>query len=108
VRADSLPAGSIEVVPDETSFEDRISALAEEFSDNFAPQPQALGKWAFHTQAGFSGGSTGDGFEEAVSWTGRVMALHARGADAREGMQAFFEKRKPSWKTLGDPMPSKL
>ncbi|KAL3296075.1 enoyl-CoA hydratase/isomerase [Colletotrichum asianum] len=44
-------------------------------------------------------GKGGDGYEDAASWAGRVMALHARAADSREGIAAFTEKRKPSWKT---------
>ena len=84
---------------DDAAFESRIASLVEQFASNTAAQPQALGKWAFWTQAGMQAGGSGDGFEEAASWAGRVMALHARSDDAREGMQAFSEKRKPSWKT---------
>jgi hypothetical protein len=39
----------------------------------------------------------GDGYEEAIEWTGRIMALHARSQDAREGMAPFLEKRRSEW-----------
>ena len=99
VRADQLPSGSIEVVADEEALEQRVESLVEQMAAHMAARPQALGKWAYWTQAGFQGqASGGDGFEDAVAWTGRIMALHARGDEAREGMNAFFEKRKPEWK----------
>ncbi|KAK3300654.1 amino acid permease-domain-containing protein [Chaetomium fimeti] len=74
-----------------------------------SPQQSAMGKWAFWTQAGLTGrdfvgpdgeeveGSGGDGYMDAVEWTGRVMALHAKSEDAKEGMDAFLEKRKAAW-----------
>jgi hypothetical protein len=68
-----------------------------------------MGKWAFWTQAGLTGrdfvgsdgveveGSGGDGYQDAVEWAGRVMALHAKSEDAKEGMDAFLEKREAVW-----------
>jgi 1,4-dihydroxy-2-naphthoyl-CoA synthase len=34
---------------------------------------------------------------DAVEWAGRVMALHAKSEDAKEGMDAFLEKRQAVW-----------
>lgn len=79
-----------------------------------SPQQSAMGKWAFWTQAGLNGrdyvgadgvvveGSGGDGYEDAVAWAGRVMALHAKSEDAREGMDAFLEKREAVWHGFGE------
>ena len=99
-RADQLPSGSVEVVTDQAALEERISHIVDHLANKTAAQPNALGKWAYWTQVGFKGGSESgsDGFEDAVAWTGRMMALHARCEDAKEGMNAFFEKRKPQWK----------
>ncbi|KAF6839167.1 enoyl-CoA hydratase/isomerase [Colletotrichum musicola] len=84
------------------AFESRVKEVVERLS-GAAGQPAALGKWAYWTQLGIRGDaegeSGGDGYEEAVGWAGRVMALHARSVNAREGIAAFTEKRKPEWKT---------
>ena len=88
----------------EEALEKRIETLVEMLASQTPSQPQALGKWAYWTQVGFTGSGSqgpegGDGYESAVDWAGRVMALHARSEDAKEGMHAFIEKRKPEWKT---------
>ena len=99
MRADQLPGGAVETVSDPAALESRVATMVEQLTKT-AAQPQALGKWAYWTQVGMNGREGGgDGYEDAVNWTGRVMALHVKGADAREGMNAYFEKRPPSWKT---------
>ena len=100
MRADGLPPGSIEVVRDDTALEARIAEIVDQLANRTAGQPQALGKWAYWTQVGLGQSTSGgDGYEDAVSFAGKVMALHAKSADAKEGMNSFFEKRIPSWKT---------
>lgn len=99
VSADQLPGGAVEIVADPAVMESRIAEMVDKLASNTAGQPQALGKWAYHTQAGIRGEGNGDGYEAAAMWAGRVMALHARAADAREGMNSFFDKRSPEWKT---------
>ena len=111
VRADQL-SGAVDVVSEpkldaplevhQAALEARISQVVEQLTSKTAGQPAALGKWAFWTHVGLQGEGTesgGDGYEDAVHWTGRVMALHARAEDAKEGINAFFEKRKAEWKT---------
>lgn len=65
-------------------------------------QPMAMAKWATYTQMSLRGqnyldadgneveGCGGDGFEDAVAFAGRVMALHAQGEEAEKGMDAFI------------------
>lgn len=97
MQADNL-GGAVDVVAGESleALERRVHEVVSRLAEETAPQPQGLGKWAFWTQTGLKG--EGDGYEEAVEWTGRVMALHARSEDAKEGMKSFLEKRKPVWK----------
>ncbi|EON70075.1 hypothetical protein W97_09341 [Coniosporium apollinis CBS 100218] len=111
VRADQLN-GAVDVVSEpkldaplevhSAALEARVAQVVEQLAGRTAGQPAALGKWAFWTHVGLQGAGTeggGDGYEDAVKWTGRVMAVHARAGDAKEGVNAFFEKRKPEWKT---------
>jgi len=100
VRADQLPGGAVEVVADENALENRVAEIVHQLAEKTAGQPQALGKWAYWVQVGMHGSQVGgDGYEEAASFSGKVMALHAKAEDAREGMDSFFQKRKPEWHT---------
>lgn len=83
------------------AFENRVADVVEELAIK-SPQQQAVGKWAYWTQLGMgasSGDEGGDGYETAARWAGRVMALHAKSEDAKEGIGAFLDKRKPDWKS---------
>ncbi|KAI1249964.1 hypothetical protein MGN70_008414 [Eutypa lata] len=100
VRADQLPGGAIETVADEDALEERVADIVDKLACQTAGQPQAMGKWAYWTQAGMQGDELGgDGYFEAAQWSARVMALHAMMGDAEEGISSFLEKRKPRWKT---------
>lgn len=98
VVARDLPPGTVDLVS-EDKLEDSIANTVGKLAADPA-QPLALGKWAYWTQAGLNGSSKEhDAWEEAFAWTGRVMAMHARTADAREGITSFLEKRSPNWVT---------
>ena len=89
----------MQVVEDAEALEERVVEIVQLFTEKTAPRPQSHAKWAYWTQVGLeakSGG--GDGYEDAVEWAGKVMALHAKTAEAKEGMAAFVEKRPPQWK----------
>lgn len=98
IEAKDLPPGTVDLVPAD-QIEDSVAKMIQKLAVD-PGQPQAFGKWAYWTQAGLNGSSDDhDGWEEAFSWTGRVMALHARTSDAREGIKSFLQKRQPDWVT---------
>ncbi|PNP81239.1 hypothetical protein FNYG_05271 [Fusarium nygamai] len=84
----------------EEAMEKRVVDVVERLLSMSPPQ-QAVGKWAYWTQFGF-GRTWGDGYEQAAQWAARVMALHARSEDAKEGVAAFLEKREPVWISSGE------
>jgi enoyl-CoA hydratase/carnithine racemase len=77
------------VVPSER-LEAETRSLAEEIA-NASRLTLAIGKRAFYTQVNLSDG-------DAYSFGSEVMVGNLFAEDAREGMQAFLEKRKPLWK----------
>ncbi|KAL8391867.1 hypothetical protein RB595_002170 [Gaeumannomyces hyphopodioides] len=92
-------SGAVEAVAGgAAAFEARVAQTVADLA-GAAAQPAALAKWAFWTQVGMRGGDGdgGDGYEGAARWAGRVMAVHAASAEAREGMAAFLGKRSPGW-----------
>ncbi|CAM1502560.1 Fc.00g000010.m01.CDS01 [Cosmosporella sp. VM-42] len=81
------------------AFEKRVADVVQNLV-SMSAQQQAVGKWAYWTQLGISssdGHEDGDGFESAAQWAGRVMAMHAKSGDAKEGIDAFLQKRPPAW-----------
>jgi enoyl-CoA hydratase/carnithine racemase len=56
-----------------------------------SPSTLKLGKEAFYKQAEM-------GLAEAYDYASRVMVENLLAADAKEGIAAFIEKRKPKWK----------
>ncbi|KAF4429673.1 Enoyl- hydratase domain-containing 3 mitochondrial [Fusarium acutatum] len=84
----------------EEALEKRVADVVERLLSMSPPQ-QAVGKWAYWTQFGF-GRTWGDGYEQAAQWTAKVMALHSRNEDAKEGIGAFLEKREPAWISNGE------
>ncbi|KAI1745632.1 enoyl-CoA hydratase [Xylaria scruposa] len=101
VRADELPAGAVETVPDEVALENRVSEIVDKLANNFPAQSQAMGKWAYWTQAAIQGGRMGvvDNHDIAAQWAAKMMSAHAVTEDAKEGRRAFLEKRAPTWDT---------
>lgn len=55
-----------------------------------SPAAVSLGKSAFYKQAEM-------GLADAYAYTSRVMVDNMLGRDAKEGVSAFIEKRKPQW-----------
>lgn len=92
-RYDAEQAASIglvnRVVP-AGSFDAEVEAVAARIA-SFSAVAVQMGKRYFHQSLDLD-------FEKAVRFMGRAMALSSATEDAREGISAFLEKRKPQWK----------
>lgn len=94
-RADQLPGGAVDVVPDDQDFEKRLAEIVTRYAEQTPARPQALAKWAYWTQAGMKSGDLGgDGMPEAASWSGRVMALHLQTEEGKDSVESFFNRKK--------------
>jgi len=98
IRANQLQ-GAVDCVPVPThaestdtpkaAFESRVAEVVDRLV-GAAAQPQALGKWAFWTQLSMPP-------DEAGKFAAKIMGMHAKGGEGREGMSAFLGKREPVW-----------
>ena len=77
------------VVPAER-LEDAVLEFVEKI-DRSSPLTVGIGKEAFYAQVELDE-------HRAYDLTKSVMAMNSLAADAQEGMCAFLEKRRPSWK----------
>jgi enoyl-CoA hydratase/carnithine racemase len=78
-----------QVVPPES-----LATATSELANRIAARPTRVvrtGKPAFYRQIEVSR-------EEAYRYTARIMVENMLGEDAREGVSAFLEKRKPDWR----------
>jgi enoyl-CoA hydratase/carnithine racemase len=88
--AEALTAGLVNRVVPAAELRAVTRALAEKIVASSA-YVVALGKRAFYRQIRLSQ-------SEAYAFASGVMCTNARAEDAREGMSAFLEKRRPAWR----------
>ncbi len=79
-----------EVVPDQPALNARVAAIVEEIRAA-GPEAARNAKAMIHEQRGLS---RGDALERAVPWAARQRVS----PEGQEGLGAFLEKRKPSWR----------
>ena len=75
---------------DDSILEDEVVKLAEQIASK-SNKVIKIGKQAFYKQLEMP-------FEKAYSYTSKVMTENMMLLDAKEGISAFIEKRKPKWK----------
>ena len=81
--------GLINKSVDKKDLDKNVNALAEELA-NLAPETMQLGLEAYEKQDSKS-------FDEALPYLQKQIAKCFEGKDAKEGIAAFLEKRKPKW-----------
>ena len=69
-----------------------VQALAQQIASK-SPKTLKIGKEAFYAQAEMP-------LAEAYDYAGRVMVANLMERDSREGINAFIEKRPPTWEPL--------
>jgi len=81
--------GLINKSVDEKDLDKNVKTLAEELA-NLAPETMQFGLEAYEKQDSKS-------FDEALPYLQKQIAKCFEGKDAKEGIAAFLEKRKPKW-----------
>ncbi|WP_417538694.1 enoyl-CoA hydratase [Marinobacter sp.] len=87
-RAEQL--GLVNRVVDESLLDDTVYAMARTIAEK-SGHTLKIGKGAFYKQLEMP-------LADAYNYTARVMAENLLADDAREGICAFLDKRKPEWK----------
>lgn len=82
--------GLVNTVTSVENIETETRALAEKIAAK-SPLAIKMGKRMFYQQLNM-------GLAEAYDFAGDTMACNMDSEDAREGIDAFIEKRKPTWK----------
>jgi enoyl-CoA hydratase/carnithine racemase len=85
----ALAAGLLNYVVPAAELDAKIDWLANRIVDK-SPTAIRRGKYAMRAIASMS-------FDESIAYTESQIALLAMTEDAKEGLRAFGEKRKPSW-----------
>jgi enoyl-CoA hydratase/carnithine racemase len=72
------------------ALEDELASIVDAIARS-SPLTVGIGKEAFYAQIELDE-------HRAYDLTKAVMAMNARADDAQEGMNAFLEKRAPTWR----------
>ena len=86
----ALRIGLVSEVVDSASLAERTARLAASIAAKSAAT-LAIGKAAFYRQAEMS-------LADAYAYTAGVMVTNLAARDAREGIEAFIDKRPPVWR----------
>jgi len=85
----ALAAGLLNYVVPSAELDAKVDWLIGRIVDK-SPTAIRRGKYAMHAIASMS-------FDQSIAYTESQIALSAMTEDAKEGLKAFAEKRKPSW-----------
>jgi methylglutaconyl-CoA hydratase len=85
----ALAAGLLNYVVPTAELDGKVDWLAKRLTDK-SPTAIRRGKYAMRAIAAMS-------FDESIAYTESQIALLAMTEDAKEGIKAFAEKRKPVW-----------
>ena len=86
----ALEYGIVNTVVPREKLAEETASLAEELAKK-SPVALRMGRAAYYTM-------TNMGYEQALAYAGESFALLCSTKDAREGVDAFLNKRDPAWK----------